>query len=597
MRASASPFSTIGRFLPYLWPRGDSGTRLRVALACLLVLLSKAVTLVVPFAYKGIIDNMAAQAASSLILAFALAYVAARFGSTLFDNLRNGIFEIVGQRAVASLSADVFDHVHRLGLRFHIGRNSGALTRVVERGTKSVSSMLYFILFNIAPTAVEFVAVGIIFFVKLGIWFVLATGAMTMAYMVFTQRVTDRRAAIRREMLERDNEVAKRALDSLINYETVKYFGAEGLESARYRSAVDSYARAATRNEQSLALLNIGQSLITTLLVALALLATLRGWSAGRFSIGDVVLVNTLLLQMFAPLNMLGAVYREIRQGLVDMEQMFALMDTLPEVADSPGAATLRVSQGHVRFSDVDFAYEPDRQILSGVDFEVPAGATLGIVGHSGAGKSTIARLLYRLYDVTGGTVAIDGQDIRSVAQASLRRNIGIVPQDTILFNDTLAYNIGYGRPGASAEEIEAAARAAALDDFIRLLPDGYETKVGERGLKLSGGERQRVAIARTILKNPPILVLDEATSALDSQTEASIQKALSALSVQRTTIVIAHRLSTIVDADWIIVIDAGRIVERGTHQALLRLGGVYAALWSEQARGGRRRETPGAGP
>ena len=592
MRGSVS-FSTIRRFLPYLWPKGDPGTRSRVVLASLLVLLAKAITLVVPFAYKAIVDGMAAQATAGLILAFALAYVAARFGSTLFDNLRNSIFEIVGQRAVASLSADVFDHVHRLGLRFHLGRNSGALTRVVERGTKSVSGMLYFILFNIAPTAVEFIAVSIIFFLKLGIWFVLATAVMMAVYIIFTQRVTERRAAIRREMLERDNEAANRALDSLINYETVKYFGAEAMESARYRSAVDLYARAATRNAQSLGLLNIGQSLVTSLMIGLALFATIKGWSEGRFTIGDVVLVNTLLLQMFAPLDMLGAVYREIKQGLVDMEQMFALIDTVPEVADAPGAPPLRVGEGHVRFSAVDFAYEPDRQILSSVDFDVAPGSTLGIVGHSGAGKSTIARLLYRLYDVTGGAVTIDGQDVRSVGQASLRQNIGIVPQDTVLFNDTIAYNIGFGRPGASAGEIEAAARAAALHDFIRSLPDGYETRVGERGLKLSGGEKQRVAIARTLLKNPPILVLDEATSALDSKTEASIQKALAALSLQRTTIVIAHRLSTIVGADWIIVIEAGRIVERGTHRALLRLGGVYAALWSEQARSRRRGEEP----
>ncbi|HYJ82047.1 MAG TPA: ABC transporter ATP-binding protein/permease [Allosphingosinicella sp.] len=592
MRGSVS-FSTIRRFLPYLWPKGDPGTRSRVVLASLLVLLAKAITLVVPFAYKAIVDGMAAQATAGLILAFALAYVAARFGSTLFDNLRNSIFEIVGQRAVASLSADVFDHVHRLGLRFHLGRNSGALTRVVERGTKSVSGMLYFILFNIAPTAVEFIAVSIIFFLKLGIWFVLATAVMMAVYIIFTQRVTERRAAIRREMLERDNEAANRALDSLINYETVKYFGAEAMESARYRSAVDLYARAATRNAQSLGLLNIGQSLVTSLMIGLALFATIKGWSEGRFTIGDVVLVNTLLLQMFAPLDMLGAVYREIKQGLVDMEQMFALIDTVPEVADAPGAPPLRVGEGHVRFSAVDFAYEPDRQILSSVDFDVAPGSTLGIVGHSGAGKSTIARLLYRLYDVTGGSVTIDGQDVRSVGQASLRQNIGIVPQDTVLFNDTIAYNIGFGRPGASAGEIEAAARAAALHDFIRSLPDGYETRVGERGLKLSGGEKQRVAIARTLLKNPPILVLDEATSALDSKTEASIQKALAALSLQRTTIVIAHRLSTIVGADWIIVIEAGRIVERGTHRALLRLGGVYAALWSEQARSRRRGEEP----
>ena len=522
MRGSVT-FSTIRRFLPYLWPRGDSGTRLRVVLACILVLLSKAVTLVVPFAYKGIIDGMGAGTDSSIIMAFALAYVGARFGSTLFDNLRNGVFEIVGKRAIARLSADVFDHVHRLGLRFHIGRKSGSLNRVVERGTKSVDSMLYFILFNIAPTIVEFIAVSIIFYIKFGLWFVAATAAMMAVYVVFTQRVTERRAAIRREMLDHDNEVANRALDSLINYETVKYFGSETLESGGYRSAIDLYARAATRNEQSLAVLNVGQSLLMSLMVALALFATISGWREGRFSIGDVVLVNTLVLQLFAPLAMLGAVYREIKQGLVDMEQMFALVDTIPEVADAPGAAPLRVDAGHVRFAAVDFSYEPERKILSDVDFEIPPGTTLAIVGHSGAGKSTIARLLYRFYDVTGGAVTIDGQDIRTVTQASLRSNIGIVPQDTVLFNDSIGYNIAYGRPGAAQGEIEAAARAAALHDFIVSLPNGYETLVGERGLKLSGGEKQRVAIARTMLKDPPILVLDEATSALDSKTETSI--------------------------------------------------------------------------
>jgi len=588
MRASG-PFSTIRRFLPYLWPRSDSGTRFRVALACLLVLLSKGVTLVVPFAYKAIIDGMGAQAAAGIILAFAVAYVGARFGATLFDNLRNGVFEIVGQRAIARLSGDVFDHVHRLGLGFHVSRQSGALGRVVERGTKSVDSMLYAILFNIAPTAVEFIAVSIIFFLKLGFWFVVATAAMMALYIAFTYRITERRAAIRRDMLERDEAAANRALDSLINYETVKYFGAEALESDRYRAAVDSYARAATRNEQSLALLNVGQSLVTSLMVALALYITITGWAEGRFTIGDVVLVNTLLIQLFVPLDMLGAVYREIRQGLVDMERMFALIDTAPDVADAPGAAALAVGGGHVRFGAVDFAYQPERQILFGVDLDVPPGTTLAIVGHSGAGKSTISRLLYRFYDVTGGAVTIDGQDVRAVTQASLRRRIGIVPQDTLLFNDTIAWNIGYGRPGAAQSEIEAAARAAALHDFIASLPDGYNTMVGERGLKLSGGERQRVAIARTILKDPPILILDEATSALDSKTEASIQAALAPLSRQRTTIVIAHRLSTIVGADRIVVLDRGRVVETGAHDDLLALGGFYASLWAEQAKSRKR--------
>ena len=587
--APASPqradFAVLKRFMPYLWPVGEPRLRARVVGALVLVLIAKSTTLIMPFAFKGAIDRMAAGVPDGIQIAIALvvAYALARFGGVVFDNLRNAIFERVGQTAASRLGQDVFAHIHRLSLRFHLERRTGALSKIVERGTKSIDIMLYFILFNIFPTIFELSAVCVIFWIKMGPWMVAAVLVMVAIYIVFTQRITEWRNALRREMVETDNRAAARAVDSLLNYETVKYFNAETHEFRRYKSALDSWAEAAIRSEVSLSWLNIGQSLITNIMMAGAMAYTVWGWHLGKFSIGDVVLVNTLLAQLFRPLDMLGMVYREIKQGLIDMEAMFGLIDTPAEVADVPGAPPLAVRGGHVAFKSVDFAYEPRRQILHGVSFEVPAGKKLAIVGHSGAGKSTLSRILYRFYDISGGAVTIDGQNIAGVTQDSLRRAIGIVPQDTVLFNDTIGYNIAYGRPGASRTEIEAAARGAAIHDFILSLPDGYATQVGERGLKLSGGEKQRVAIARTILKDPAILILDEATSALDSATEADIQSALGAVAQSRTTIVIAHRLSTVTDADEILVLSGGRIVERGRHEALLAANGAYAEMWNLQ--------------
>ena len=524
------------------------------------------------------------EPAAGLAIALVVAYAGARFAGVLFDNLRNAVFENVGQEAGRRLSDDVFVHLHRLSLRFHLDRRTGAVTKIVERGTKSIDTMLYFLLFNIAPTVIELVAVCVIFLVKFGPGLVGATLAMVAAYIWFTRTVTEWRNQLRRDMVDMDTSAVAHAVDSLLNFETVKYFGAEEREAQRYGAAMRRYARAAVKSENSLAWLNIGQSLITNLMMAGAMAYTVWGWSTGRFTTGDVVLVNTLLSQLFRPLDLLGMVYRTIRQGLIDMEAMYTLIDTPTEVADAPGARALAVAGGAVRFDQVRFGYDPEREILHGVSFAVPAGGTLAIVGPSGAGKSTIARILFRFYDIASGAVMIDGQDIAGVTQQSLRAAIGIVPQDMVLFNDTIGYNIAYGREGATQAQIEAAARAAQIHDFILGLPQGYDTRVGERGLKLSGGEKQRVAIARTLLKDPPVLVLDEATSALDSRTETEIQTVLRDISRKRTTLVVAHRLSTIVDADEIIVLDQGRIVERGRHADLVRADGLYATMWARQA-------------
>ena len=579
-------FSILWRFLPMLWPKGEPELRLRVVIALVLVLAGKAISLVMPFAYKAVVDAMSGdKAAFAAVAMLVFAYAAARFGAVLTDNLRNAIFEKVGQDAARRLAARVFRHIHSLSLRFHLERRTGSLSKIVERGTKSIDMMLYFLLFNIAPTIIELAAICGIFFVKFGPGLVVATLAMVAAYIAFTRWVTDWRNALRREMNDVDNQAIGRAVDSLLNYETVKYFGAEEREAGRYDQAIGAFARASVRNEVSLSWLNIGQSLITNLMMAGAMAFTVWGWSQGRFTPGDVVLVNSLLMQLFRPLDMLGWVYRSIKQGLIDMEQMFVLLDTPAEIVDAPGAGALSVSDGHVRFEDVAFGYEPERIILKGVTIDVPAGTSCAVVGPSGAGKSTLARLLYRFYDPTDGRITIDGQDIATITQDSLRGAIGIVPQDTVLFNDTIGYNIAYGRAGSGQDEVVAAAKGAAIDGFIAALPNGYESMVGERGLKLSGGEKQRVAIARTLLKDPPILILDEATSALDSRTEEAIQATLDGATRGRTTIVIAHRLSTIVGAHQIVVLDDGKVAERGTHGELLAKQGLYAELWARQAK------------
>jgi len=584
--ANPQGFATLRRFLPYLWPADNAGLRVRVVLSLLLVLASKAVTLSMGWVYKLAIDAMAPgmQAGVALAIGLVLAYAGGRFAGVVFDNLRNTIFERVGQDATRHLAEHVFGRLHTLSMRFHLDRRTGAVAKVIERGTKSIDTMLYFLLFNIAPTIVELVVVSVLFYFLFGWGMVAATVAMVVTYILFTRAVTDWRAKLREQMNDMDTGAVAKAVDSLLNYETVKYFNAEALETERYGRAARNYADAAVKSENSLALLNIGQSLITNLMMGGAMAWVVWGWSQGKFTTGDVVLVNTWLSQLFRPLDLLGMVYRTIRQGLIDMAAMFDLIDTPAEVVDMPGAKPLKVAAGEVRFEGVHFGYDRAREILHGIDFTVPAGKTLAVVGPSGAGKSTLARLLFRFYDTTAGRILIDGQDIARVQQATLRAEIGIVPQDTVLFNDTIGYNIAYGRDGADQAQVEAAARGASIHGFIASTPDQYATKVGERGLKLSGGEKQRVAIARTLLKNPPILILDEATSALDSRTEAEIQSTLRAIAERRTTIVIAHRLSTIVDADEILVLDAGQVVERGTHAALLAKNGLYAEMWTRQA-------------
>ncbi|QQV77204.1 ABC transporter ATP-binding protein/permease [Sphingomonas aliaeris] len=578
---------TLRRFLPYLWPKDAPSLRLRIVGAMSLVVLSKLVQVYgAPFALQGAVDGMVKgdRSATTLILALVIGYGAARFGSVLFDNLRNAVFERVGQDATRRLAANVFRHLHQLSLRFHLERRTGAVTKVVERGTKSIDTMLYFLLFNIAPTILELALVVGIFATKFGGWLVTGTLVMVVVYIAFTRWVTDWRAALRTRMNDLDTGAVAHAVDSLLNFETVKYFGAEEREAKRYDAAMAAYAGAAVKSENSLAWLNVGQALITNVMMAFGMALIVLGWSRGEFTAGNVVLVSTLLAQLFRPLDLLGMVYRTIRQGVIDMGSMFDLIDTPSEVTDAPAAPALVVGKGHVRFENVRFGYDADRTILKGIDLDIPAGHTLAVVGPSGAGKSTLARLMYRFYDLTGGRIMIDGQDIAQVTQASLRAAIGIVPQDTVLFNDTIGYNIAYGREGATRAEIEGAARGAAISTFIEGQSDGYDTRVGERGLKLSGGEKQRVAIARTLLKNPPILILDEATSALDSRTEGEIQSTLEDIERGRTTIVIAHRLSTIVHADEIVVLEAGEVVERGTHAQLLRRNGLYAEMWNRQA-------------
>ena len=582
---TTADWQTLRRFIPYLWPQGRPDLRKRIAGAILFVILAKIVVLVLPFAYAGAVDAMSDDGNEAMWVALALvvAYAAGRFATVLFDNIRNIIFERVGQDAVRTLTEDVFARLHRLSLRFHLSRRTGEVTKVVERGTKSINSMVYFLLFNILPTAVELLIVAGIFYFKFGWEIVAATAATVIAYIWITRTITEWRTKLRARMNDLDGLALARAVDSLLNYETVKYFGAEKREHERYGSAARAYAEAAIKSENSLGLLNIAQATIMNLMMGGAMAFTVWGWSQGTFSVGDLVLINTYLMQLFRPLDMLGWVYRTIRQGLIDMAAMFKLIDTDIEVKDAPGAPALVIRRPSVVFDNVVFGYDRDREILHGLSLEVPAGAHAAIVGPSGAGKSTIGRLLFRFYDPWAGRILIDGQDISQVTQESLRAQIGIVPQDSVLFNDTIGYNIAYGRDGAGTEEVEAAARGAAILPFIERLPQGFDTEVGERGLKLSGGEKQRVAIARTLLKNPPILLLDEATSALDTRTEQDILATLHRVSEHRTTLAIAHRLSTVADADTIFVLDHGHLAESGSHTALLKRDGLYAEMWNRQ--------------
>ncbi len=572
-------WKTIRTLLPYLWEfRG------RVALALGLLLAAKVANVAVPLALKHIVDALDKPRAEIVLpVTLLLAYGALRFASTLFGELRDAVFAKVTQRAIRRVALQVFGHLHALSLRFHLERQTGGVSRDIERGTRGIGFLLNFMLFNIIPTLVEIGLVAAILLANYDIRFALVTFATLVVYVVFTLFVTEWRMVFRRTMNDMDSKANTRAIDSLLNYETVKYFSNEQFETRRYDESLQVWEKAAVRNQTSLAALNAGQSFIIAIGVTILMFLAADGVVAGTMTLGDLVLVNAYMIQIYLPLHFLGFVYREIKHSLADMEKMFSLLEVNAEVKDKPGAPDLKVSAGEIRFEHVDFSYDPKRQILFDVSFEVPPGKTVAVVGHSGAGKSTLSRLLFRFYDVTGGRILIDGQDIRDVTQKSLRAAIGIVPQDTVLFNDTIYYNIAYGRPDASREEIIAAARAAHIHEFIESLPDRYDTLVGERGLKLSGGEKQRVAIARAILKNPKILIFDEATSALDSKSEKAIQAELRRIAKNRTTLVIAHRLSTVVDADRILVMDHGRIVESGTHRELLERNGLYAHMWALQ--------------
>ncbi|WP_371432118.1 ABC transporter ATP-binding protein/permease [Novosphingobium sp.] len=577
---------TLRRFLPYLWPADNKALRWRIVFASLFILASTGTQLVLPYLLKWAVDamNVSGPRLMRFAMLMVLGYAAGRFAGVAFDNLRNIVFERVGQDATRALAENVFARLHRLSLRFHLARRTGEVTKVIERGTKSIDTMLYFMLFNIAPTVLQLAIVAVIFYFTFGWGLVAATAVAIAGYIWVTRTITEWRTHLREKMNRLDGQALSRAVDSLLNYETVKYFGAEAREEARYAQATRAYADAAVKSENSLGLLNIAQAVVVNLLMAGAMAWTVVGWAKGQYTAGQLVFVQTYLTQLFRPLDMLGMVYRTIRQGLIDMAEMFRLIDTHVEVADAPGAPALIVRRPSVVFDNVVFGYDPDRTILHGLSFDVPAGSRVAIVGPSGAGKSTIARLLFRFYDPGSGRILIDGQDIAGVTQASLRAAIGIVPQDSVLFNDTIGYNIAYGREGATQADVDAAARGAAISDFIARLPQGLDTEVGERGLKLSGGEKQRVAIARTLVKNPPILLLDEATSALDTRTEQDILGTLRMVAANRTTISIAHRLSTIADSDRILVLDQGRLAESGSHLELLRRDGLYAEMWARQA-------------
>lgn len=586
---------TLASMLPRLWPAGRMDLRVRVVAALVALIAAKAVTVYVPFLYKDAVDRLSpetvAEAAVLVPVMLIVAYGVGRIMMVALAQLRDAVFAKVGQNAVRELAVETFRHLHALSLRFHLERRTGGLSRVIERGTKGIDFLLRFSLFNIVPTIIELGLVCVILAYVFDIRYALVTGATVIFYVAFTFVVTEWRTRFRREMNDLDTEANTKAVDSLLNYETVKYFGNEEHETRRFNHSMSGYERAAVKTATSLSVLNTGQTLIFSGGLTILMLMAAQGIAAGVLTVGSFVMINTYLIQLYVPLNMLGTVYREIRQALIDMETMFELLQVPAEISDAPDAHALKVDGGDLVFENVSFFYDPDRRILDDVSFRVPAGRTLAIVGPSGAGKSTIARILFRFYDISDGAVRIDGQDIRDVKQDTLRAAIGMVPQDTVLFNDTIRYNIRYGRPDATEDEVKEAARLAHIAGFIERLPGGYETRVGERGLKLSGGEKQRVAIARTILKNPPILLLDEATSALDTHTEKEIQSALKGISRDRTTLIIAHRLSTVVDADEILVLDHGRVVERGRHDELLVRGGAYADMWNRQREADAARE------
>ncbi len=585
---------TIRTLLPYLWPQNATEMRVRVVIALIFLAAAKGITVAIPIIYKYAVDTISSPVDAVIIVPVALliGYGVARVLAQAFGELRDAVFAKVAQRAIREAGLRTFRHLHRLALRFHMDRQTGGLSRAVERGTKGIDFLLNFMLFNVIPTLLEILLVCAVMWGLFNIWFALITFVTVGTYILWTVAVTEWRLKYRRHMNKMDGEANTKAIDSLLNYETVKYFGNEDHEARRFDEALKSYETAAVKSKVSLSLLNIGQGVVISIGLTVVMIMAGYGVKNGTMTLGDFVMVNNYLIQLFLPLNFLGFVYREIKQSLADMEEMFGLLDQNEEVADKPDAPDLQVDGGEIVFENVSFDYNPNRRILFDVSFTVPPGKSVAIVGPSGAGKSTISRLLYRFYDATEGRILIDGQDIKTIGQDSLRRAIGIVPQDTVLFNDTVFYNIAYGRPGATPSEIEEAARLASIHDFVSELPEGYNTRVGERGLKLSGGEKQRVAIARTILKGPQILIFDEATSALDSRTEREIQESLSEVSADRTTVMIAHRLSTVVNADEILVLEKGKIAERGTHADLLAKDNVYARMWERQQEVRRAEET-----